>query len=199
MAQVQFENVGQDLRGRHRGREEPDARDPRRRADGARRAVGVREDDRAAHGGGPRGDLVRRRPDRRRRGERLPPRERDVAMVFQNYALYPHKTIYENLSFPLKLRGLGKSEIERAREAHRRDPRAGGAASAAPAPALGWPAAAGRDGAGDDPRAAGLPDGRAALEPRREAPHADARGDQRSCTRRSESRRSTSRTTRSRR
>ena len=31
----------------------------------------------------------------------LPPRDRDVAMVFQNYALYPHKTVYENLAFPL--------------------------------------------------------------------------------------------------
>jgi multiple sugar transport system ATP-binding protein len=41
----------------------------------------------------------------------LPPRERDVAMVFQNYALYPHKTIRENLSFPLRLRKLGKDEI----------------------------------------------------------------------------------------
>ncbi len=43
----------------------------------------------------------------------LPPRERDVAMVFQNYALYPHKTIYENLSFPLRLRKLAKPEIDR--------------------------------------------------------------------------------------
>ena len=43
----------------------------------------------------------------------LPPRERDVAMVFQNYALYPHKTIYENLSFPLRLRKLTKAEIDR--------------------------------------------------------------------------------------
>jgi multiple sugar transport system ATP-binding protein len=43
----------------------------------------------------------------------LPPRERDVAMVFQNYALYPHKSIYENLSFPLRLRKLGKDEIDR--------------------------------------------------------------------------------------
>jgi multiple sugar transport system ATP-binding protein len=43
----------------------------------------------------------------------LPPRERDVAMVFQNYALYPHKTIYENLSFPLRLRKLDKAEIDR--------------------------------------------------------------------------------------
>ena len=33
-------------------------------------------------------------------------------MVFQNYALYPHKTIYENLSFPLRLRKLGESEID---------------------------------------------------------------------------------------
>ena len=38
----------------------------------------------------------------------LPPRDRDVAMVFQNYALYPHKTVYENLSFPLKLRRLAQ-------------------------------------------------------------------------------------------
>ena len=42
----------------------------------------------------------------------LPPRDRDVAMVFQNYALYPHKTVYENLSFPLRLRRLAKSEID---------------------------------------------------------------------------------------
>jgi multiple sugar transport system ATP-binding protein len=41
----------------------------------------------------------------------LPPRERDVAMVFQNYALYPHKTVFENLAFPLKLRGLAKRDV----------------------------------------------------------------------------------------
>ena len=40
----------------------------------------------------------------------LPPRERDVAMVFQNYALYPHKSIYENLAFPLRLRKMSKAE-----------------------------------------------------------------------------------------
>jgi multiple sugar transport system ATP-binding protein len=43
---------------------------------------------------------------------KLPPRDRDVAMVFQNYALYPHKSVYENLSFPLKLRRMSKTEIE---------------------------------------------------------------------------------------
>jgi multiple sugar transport system ATP-binding protein len=41
----------------------------------------------------------------------LPPKERDVAMVFQNYALYPHMTVADNLGFSLKLRGAAKTEI----------------------------------------------------------------------------------------
>src|SRR5437667_7828616 len=41
------------------------------------------------------------------------PKDRDVAMVFQNYALYPHMTVYENLAFGLKLRKYPKAEIER--------------------------------------------------------------------------------------
>src|SRR5262245_57987543 len=48
----------------------------------------------------------------------LPPRERDVAMVFQSYALYPHLTVRENLAFGLALRKTPKAEIEsRIREA----------------------------------------------------------------------------------
>ena len=43
----------------------------------------------------------------------LPPRDRDIAMVFQNYALYPHMTARENMAFALKLRKLGAAEIER--------------------------------------------------------------------------------------
>jgi multiple sugar transport system ATP-binding protein len=43
----------------------------------------------------------------------LPARERDIAMVFQNYALYPHMTVAENIGFALSLRKLSKSEIER--------------------------------------------------------------------------------------
>src|SRR5579875_2325185 len=39
------------------------------------------------------------------------PKERDVAMVFQNYALYPHMTVAENIGFPLRLRGVSKREI----------------------------------------------------------------------------------------
>ena len=50
-------------------------------------------------------------------GERLvndvPPKDRDIAMVFQNYALYPHMTVFENMSFGLKLRGVHKDEIRR--------------------------------------------------------------------------------------
>jgi multiple sugar transport system ATP-binding protein len=42
----------------------------------------------------------------------MEPKERDIAMVFQNYALYPHMTVAENIGFPLKLRGVPKSEIE---------------------------------------------------------------------------------------
>ena len=42
----------------------------------------------------------------------IPPKDRDIAMVFQNYALYPHMTVKENLAFGLKLRGLPKAEIE---------------------------------------------------------------------------------------
>jgi multiple sugar transport system ATP-binding protein len=41
----------------------------------------------------------------------LPPKDRDIAMVFQNYALYPHMSVFENMSFGLKLRRLPKSEI----------------------------------------------------------------------------------------
>ncbi len=43
----------------------------------------------------------------------VPPRDRDIAMVFQNYALYPHMTVYENMAFGLKLRRMPKAEIER--------------------------------------------------------------------------------------
>jgi multiple sugar transport system ATP-binding protein len=41
---------------------------------------------------------------------RLAPRERDIAMVFQDYALYPHKTVRENMGFSLKVRGIGAGE-----------------------------------------------------------------------------------------
>ena len=43
----------------------------------------------------------------------IPPKDRDIAMVFQNYALYPHMTVYENMAFSLKLRHVPKDEIDK--------------------------------------------------------------------------------------
>jgi multiple sugar transport system ATP-binding protein len=43
----------------------------------------------------------------------LPPKDRDLAMVFQNYALYPHMSAYDNMAFALKMRGVAKAEVER--------------------------------------------------------------------------------------
>jgi multiple sugar transport system ATP-binding protein len=43
----------------------------------------------------------------------LPPKDRDIAMVFQNYALYPHMSVFENMSFGLKLRKFPKEEIKK--------------------------------------------------------------------------------------
>ncbi|MFA6599382.1 MAG: ATP-binding cassette domain-containing protein, partial [Ignavibacteriaceae bacterium] len=41
------------------------------------------------------------------------PKDRDIAMVFQNYALYPHMTVYDNMAFGLKLRKYSKEEIKK--------------------------------------------------------------------------------------
>jgi len=43
----------------------------------------------------------------------MPPRDRDIAMVFQSYALYPHMTVFDNLAFGLRMRGTSKDDIER--------------------------------------------------------------------------------------
>ena len=43
----------------------------------------------------------------------LPPRERDIAMVFQSYALYPHMTVYDNMAFALRNRGISRAVVDR--------------------------------------------------------------------------------------
>ena len=50
----------------------------------------------------------------------LPPSDRDIAMVFQSYALYPHMTVAENIGFHLKIKKMPKAEIDRARARGRR-------------------------------------------------------------------------------
>src|ERR1017187_5112513 len=42
----------------------------------------------------------------------LEPKDRDIAMVFQNYALYPHMSVYANMAYGLKIRGFAKGDIE---------------------------------------------------------------------------------------
>jgi ABC-type sulfate/molybdate transport systems ATPase subunit len=54
---------------------------------------------------------LRRDSDNGERVEHLPPRDRDIAFVFQSYALYPHMSVFENLAFSLKLRGVPAGEI----------------------------------------------------------------------------------------
>ena len=53
----------------------------------------------------------------------IDPVKRNVAMVFQNYALYPHMTVFKNIAFPLQIAKKPKAEIERRRPPRRRDPR----------------------------------------------------------------------------
>lgn len=43
----------------------------------------------------------------------IDPKDRDIAMVFQNYALYPHLSVYDNMAFALKLRKMPKDEIDK--------------------------------------------------------------------------------------
>ena len=113
----------------------------------------------------------------------LPPRDRDVAMVFQNYALYPHKTVYENLAFPLRLRRLAKSEIDARVERMAQVLELEEQLQRRPRQLSGGQRQRVAMGRAIDPRAAGIPDGRAALEPRREVADADARRDSACSTR----------------
>ena len=80
---------------------------------------------------------------------RVPPKERDIAMVFQNYALYPHMTVAANMGFSLMLRGAAKGEIEQRVNGAARYSRPSIAAQPLSAPALRRAASARRHGPGD--------------------------------------------------
>ena len=61
-------------------------------------------------------------------GDRLvndvPAKDRDIAMVFQSYALYPHMTVYKNMAFGLSLRKMPKDEIDKkVRDVYKRQPK----------------------------------------------------------------------------
>ena len=114
----------------------------------------------------------------------LPPTDRDIAMVFQNYALYPHMTVFRTWRFSLRFRGVAKAEIDAAvDEAARILEHRATAASARPRAALRRPAPARRASAAPSCASPGLPVRRAAVEPRRRAARADAGRDRSSFTR----------------
>ena len=163
------------VRRRHGRRRRSRPRDPRRRVHDLRRPVGLRQDDRAADG--------RRASRSRPSGEiliggkvvnDLDPVDRDIAMVFQNYALYPHMTVRDNIGFPLRMQKIAKDERRPADRGRGRAARHRRAARAQAGELSGRPAAARGDGPGDRPPPDGVPDGRAALQPRRQAPRPDA-------------------------
>ena len=107
------------------------------------------------------------------------PRDRNLAMVFQNYALYPHLTVRQNMEFPLKLKKMDKAEMKERVDKAASAARARRAARPEARAALGRAAPAGRDGPGAGAGAGCVPDGRAAVEPRRQAAGADAGRDRR--------------------
>ena len=104
----------------------------------------------------------------------MPPKDRDIAMVFQNYALYPHMTVEDNLAFGLQLRKTPKDEQKkRVAEAAKMlalEP----FLKRKPAALSWWPAPARRHGPGDRPEPAGVSDGRAPLQPGRQVAGVDA-------------------------
>ena len=108
----------------------------------------------------------------------VPPKDRDIAMVFQNYALYPQKTVAENMGFALKMQRVPSPERDRrVREAARLLDLDEQLLDRKPQAAVRRPAAACGDGAGYRARAQGFPDGRAAVQPGREATRADPQPD----------------------
>ena len=101
------------------------------------------------------------------------PKDRDIAMVFQSYALYPHMTLRRNIEFPLRQQRVPARRAGPPRRGGGRHARPRRPARPEARPALRRPAPAGGPGPGHRPRPPGLPHGRAALEPRRHPAHPD--------------------------
>ena len=113
-------------------------------------------------------------------GERLvndvAPKDRDIAMVFQSYALYPHMSVYDNLAFGLKLRRTPKREIDRRVQDAAELLGIGQLLTRKPKQLSGGQRQRVALGRGHRARAEGLPDGRAAVQPGRQAARVHARG-----------------------
>ena len=106
----------------------------------------------------------------------LPPKDRDIAMVFQNYALYPHMSVYDNMAFGLKMRKF--AQAPRSPSACRTRPRSSASRSCSkrkPRQLSGGQRQRVALGRAIVRAPAGVPVRRAAVEPRRQAARADAR------------------------
>ncbi len=106
------------------------------------------------------------------------PRKRDIAMVFQSYALYPNMTVAGNISFGMEMRGVPAEERKQAIEKVAEDLADRPSARAQAEPALGWAAPARRNGTGAGARPQAVPVRRAALQPRCQAARRYADRDQ---------------------
>ena len=166
----------QEIRRRARGRQ-PEPRHRRRRVHGPRRTVRLRQDDQPPDDRRSRGDQRRHPPDRRpRRQRRRPqgPRHRDGLPELRALPAHvgprQHGVRAEAAEGP-------QGRHREARQRRRRDPQPREAPRPQAEGALRRPAPARRAGPGDRPRAGRVPHGRAALEPRREAPRPDPRRD----------------------
>ena len=116
MASISHPQPRQELRRVHR-HSRPRPGDPRPRVRRLRRPVRLRQVDPAAHHRRARSRSTTARSRSATRVNGVPAAQRDIAMVFQDYALYPHMTVDENMAFGLEMRGMPKAEIDAARRA----------------------------------------------------------------------------------
>ena len=108
----------------------------------------------------------------------LPPRDRDIAMVFQNYALYQHMSVYDNLAFGLRNKKTRGGRNQGGDRSRRRDARAARTVAAQAQAIVRRPAAARRARPLHRTQSAGVSVRRAAVEPRCQAARPDAHRDQ---------------------
>ena len=104
----------------------------------------------------------------------IEPADRDIAMVFQNYALYPHMSVYNNMAYGLRNRGMAEARDQDARRGSRAHSRTRRDARAQAAAIVRRPAPARGDGPRHRAAAEGVSVRRAAVEPRRQAAHRHA-------------------------
>ena len=128
----------------------------------------------------------------------LEPGERGLGMVFQELALFPHMTVFENIAFGLRVKKVAGREIARARDRGRGERCTSTTLLTAAAPLLRRREPARRARPHHRHQPVGVPDGRAAVEPRRQAAGATCAPSSRRCTSASAPPSSTSRTTRPR-